>query len=154
MANLEVADETAVRVLGHSLGGLMATYNVSRHRKQKMAALLALEAEASADRWRGACRRECGASSAGFIAPRMKVDRLSPIWQPAQTDVCHVWRNGPSSEMGELNGMDISTLELLALMASGVAIIVGFTFAMTSKSGLLKAGGYAFTAALIAAVAC
>ena len=35
MANLEVADETAERVLGHSLGGLMATYNVSRHRKQK-----------------------------------------------------------------------------------------------------------------------
>jgi len=26
------------------LGGLMATYNVSRHRKQKMAALVALEA--------------------------------------------------------------------------------------------------------------
>jgi hypothetical protein len=45
MANLEVADETAERVLGHSLGGLMATYNVSRRRKQKMAALLALEAE-------------------------------------------------------------------------------------------------------------
>ena len=35
MANLEVADEAAKRVLGHSLGGLMATYNVSRHRKQK-----------------------------------------------------------------------------------------------------------------------
>jgi hypothetical protein len=34
MANLEVADETAERVLGHSLGGLMETYNVSRHRKQ------------------------------------------------------------------------------------------------------------------------
>jgi hypothetical protein len=32
-------------VLGHSLGGLMATYNVSRHRKQKMAALVALEAD-------------------------------------------------------------------------------------------------------------
>jgi integrase len=45
IANLEVADETAERVLGHSLGGLMATYNVSRHRKQKMAALVALEAE-------------------------------------------------------------------------------------------------------------
>jgi hypothetical protein len=44
MANLELADETAERVLGHSLGGLMATYNVSRHRK-KMAALVALEAE-------------------------------------------------------------------------------------------------------------
>jgi integrase len=37
MANLEVSDETAERVLGHSLGGLMATYNVSRHRKQKTA---------------------------------------------------------------------------------------------------------------------
>ena len=35
----------AERVLGHSLGGLMATYNVSRHRKQKMAALVALEAD-------------------------------------------------------------------------------------------------------------
>ena len=34
-----------VNLLGHSLGGLMATYNVSRHRKQKMAALVALEAE-------------------------------------------------------------------------------------------------------------
>ena len=45
MANLEVADETAERVLGHSLGGLMATYNVSRHRKQKMAALVLLETE-------------------------------------------------------------------------------------------------------------
>jgi len=45
LANLEVADETAERLLGHSLGGLMTTYNVSRHRKQKMAALVALEAE-------------------------------------------------------------------------------------------------------------
>ena len=35
----------AERVIGHSLGGLMATYNVSRHRKQKMTALVALEAE-------------------------------------------------------------------------------------------------------------
>jgi hypothetical protein len=49
--------------------------------------------------------------------------------------------------------MDISTLQLLVLMASGVAIIVGITLATTSKSRLLKAGGYAFTAALIAAVA-
>jgi hypothetical protein len=40
-----VVDETAARVLGHSLGGLMATYNVSRHRKQKMAVLVALEAD-------------------------------------------------------------------------------------------------------------
>jgi hypothetical protein len=45
VANLELANETAERVLGHSLAGLMATYNVSRHRKQKMAALVALEAE-------------------------------------------------------------------------------------------------------------
>src|SRR5262249_32637473 len=37
MADLEVLDETAERVLGHSQGGLIATYNVSRHRKQKMA---------------------------------------------------------------------------------------------------------------------
>lgn len=49
--------------------------------------------------------------------------------------------------------MDISTWELLALMASGVAIIVCLTLATTSKSRLLKAGGYAFTAALIVAVA-
>jgi len=49
--------------------------------------------------------------------------------------------------------MNISTLQMLALMACGVAIIVGITFATTSKSRLLKAGGYAFTAALIAAVA-
>lgn len=45
MADLELPDETAERVLGHSLGGLMETYNISRHRKQKMAALVALEAE-------------------------------------------------------------------------------------------------------------
>ena len=49
--------------------------------------------------------------------------------------------------------MDLSTLELLALMAGGVAIIVGLTIATTSKSRLLKAGVYVFTAALIAAVA-
>ena len=49
--------------------------------------------------------------------------------------------------------MNISTLQMLALMACGVAIIVGITFATTSKSRLLKAGGYAFTTALIAAVA-
>jgi hypothetical protein len=35
----------AERVLGHSLGGLAVTDNVSRHRKQKMSALVALEAE-------------------------------------------------------------------------------------------------------------
>jgi zinc transporter ZupT len=49
--------------------------------------------------------------------------------------------------------MDISTLELIALMASGVAIIVGITLATTSRSRPLKAGGYAFTAALFIAVA-
>ena len=45
LANLEVADETAESVLGHSPGGLMETYNVSRHRKQKMASLVALEGD-------------------------------------------------------------------------------------------------------------
>lgn len=49
--------------------------------------------------------------------------------------------------------MNISTLQMLALMACGVAIIVCLTFATTSKSRLLKAGGYAFTTAVIAAVA-
>jgi integrase len=46
MANLEVEDGTAERVLGHSFGGrLMKTYNVSRHRPQKTAALTALQDE-------------------------------------------------------------------------------------------------------------
>ena len=49
--------------------------------------------------------------------------------------------------------MNISTLQMLALMACGVAIIVGMTLATTSKSRLVKAGGYAFNAALIAAIA-
>lgn len=49
--------------------------------------------------------------------------------------------------------MNISTLQMLALMASGLAIIVGIAVATTSKSRLLKAGGYSFTAALIVAVA-
>ena len=49
--------------------------------------------------------------------------------------------------------MDISTSEMLALMTGGVAIIVGVTIATTSKSRLLKAGGYAFTAIFIIAVA-
>jgi hypothetical protein len=49
--------------------------------------------------------------------------------------------------------MHISTLQMLALMASGLAVIVGITIATTSKSLLLKAGGYSFTAALIVAVA-
>lgn len=49
--------------------------------------------------------------------------------------------------------MNISTLQMLALMAGGVAIIVGLTIATTSKSRLVKAGGYALTAALIVAVA-
>ena len=45
MANLEVLDETAERVLGHSQGRLMATYNISSHRKQKTAALTLLQDE-------------------------------------------------------------------------------------------------------------
>ena len=45
LADLEVLDETAERVLGHSQGGLMATYNISRHRKQKAAALTLLQDE-------------------------------------------------------------------------------------------------------------
>jgi integrase len=46
MANLEVDDATAERVLGHAFGGsLMATYNVAKHRKPKRAALMALEQE-------------------------------------------------------------------------------------------------------------
>jgi hypothetical protein len=49
--------------------------------------------------------------------------------------------------------MNISTLQLLALMAGGVAIIVAISIATTSKSRLLKAGGYVFTAVLIGAVA-
>jgi hypothetical protein len=49
--------------------------------------------------------------------------------------------------------MEISILEMLALMASGVAIIVCITLATTSKSRLLKARGYAFTAASIIVVA-
>jgi hypothetical protein len=49
--------------------------------------------------------------------------------------------------------MNISTLQMLALMACGLAIIVCLTFATTSKSRLLKAGGYAFTTVVIAAVA-
>jgi hypothetical protein len=36
---------TGMRIRMDRLGGLMATYNVSRHRKQKMAAVVALEAE-------------------------------------------------------------------------------------------------------------
>jgi hypothetical protein len=49
--------------------------------------------------------------------------------------------------------MDISTLQLVALMAAGVAVIVGLGIATTSKSRLLKAGGHAFIAVLIAALA-
>jgi len=49
--------------------------------------------------------------------------------------------------------MDISTSEMLALMAAGVAVIVGITMATTSSSRLLKAGGYAFTAVFIIGVA-
>ena len=49
--------------------------------------------------------------------------------------------------------MDISTAEMLALMAGGIAIIIGITIATTSKARLLKAGGYAITATFIAVVA-
>lgn len=49
--------------------------------------------------------------------------------------------------------MNVSTLQMLALMAIGVAVIVGITIATTSKSRLVKTGGYALTTALIIAVA-
>jgi hypothetical protein len=49
--------------------------------------------------------------------------------------------------------MNVSTLQMLALMAIGVAVIVGITIATTSTSRLLKAGGYVLTAASIVAVA-
>lgn len=49
--------------------------------------------------------------------------------------------------------MNVSTLQMLVLMAIGVAVIVGITIATTSKSRSIKAGGYVFTAALIVAVA-
>jgi hypothetical protein len=49
--------------------------------------------------------------------------------------------------------MNISTLQMLALMACGAAIIVGVTIATTSKSRLLKAGGYAFNAVLLIIIA-
>jgi len=49
--------------------------------------------------------------------------------------------------------MNISTLQMVALMAGGLAIIVGLTIATTSRSRLVKAGGYALTAALVVAVA-
>jgi integrase len=46
MANLEIDDGVAERVLGHAFGGsLMQTYNVSRHRGAKRRALMALEQE-------------------------------------------------------------------------------------------------------------
>jgi len=49
--------------------------------------------------------------------------------------------------------MDISTPQMLALMACGVVVIVTITLATTSTSRLLKAGGHAFNTLLIAAVA-
>lgn len=49
--------------------------------------------------------------------------------------------------------MNVSTLQMLALMGCGAAIIVGITIATTSKSRLLKAGGYAFNAALLLIIA-
>lgn len=49
--------------------------------------------------------------------------------------------------------MNISTLQMLALMAAGVAIIVGITVATTSRSRLVKVGGYAFNAILLIVIA-
>jgi hypothetical protein len=49
--------------------------------------------------------------------------------------------------------MNISTLQMLALMAAGVAVIVAITVATTSKSRLVKAGGYAFNALLLLVIA-
>ena len=49
--------------------------------------------------------------------------------------------------------MNISTLQMLILMAAGVAIIVGITVATTSRSRLVKAGGYAFNALLLIVIA-
>ena len=49
--------------------------------------------------------------------------------------------------------MNISTLQMLALMAAGVAVIVAITVATTSKSRLVKAGGYAFNALLLIVIA-
>ena len=49
--------------------------------------------------------------------------------------------------------MNVSTLQMVILMACGVAIIAGITIATTSKSRLVKAGGYLFNAALIGALA-
>ena len=49
--------------------------------------------------------------------------------------------------------MNVSTLQMVVLMACGVAIIAGITIATTSKSRLVKTGGYLFNAALIGAVA-
>jgi hypothetical protein len=49
--------------------------------------------------------------------------------------------------------VDVSTLQLLALMAVGVAVIVGISLATSSTSPLLRAGGHFFNAALIAALA-
>jgi hypothetical protein len=53
MANLEISDETAERVLGHGPGGVMACRD-------------------SADRWRGAYRRQYRSAAASFTAFRGK----------------------------------------------------------------------------------
>lgn len=45
MAEIGVDDAAAERVLGHALSGVHKTYNVSKHRKQKRAAMEAWEAE-------------------------------------------------------------------------------------------------------------
>ena len=55
--------------------------------------------------------------------------------------------------MGEAGYLDMSRPLALALVASVVAVIICIGFAMTSKSRLLKAGGYALTAALMAVFA-
>ena len=49
--------------------------------------------------------------------------------------------------------MNISTLQMLILMAAGVAVIVGLTVATTSKSPVVKAGGYAFNSLLLIVIA-
>jgi hypothetical protein len=87
--------------------------------------------------WVSGWKHRC-ASTTAYQAPR----KPSTLWHPGAIAL----GTGPDR-------MNISTLQMLALMASGLAIIVGITIATTSKSRLLKAGGYSFTAALIVAVA-
>ena len=49
--------------------------------------------------------------------------------------------------------MNVSTLQMVILMACGVAVIAGITIATTSKSRLAKVAGYLFNAILIGALA-